>query len=442
MEAIETESRIEVLGDRIELLEYTLNAYIDKIDAVATHATRISADRLTPAIERLGQILREGRNSGGQATQSDDAGENDRAHDALPAELVAISARLAALETRIASIPDRIRIAAAPPLPSGELETRVGAQLFAALTALSRQQDGLKSHLNDRLDELEALASQDASEEMSRRLADCETHVARIPEMVRSAAATTLPDPATVTTALDEMRKHMAAMATRQAEANAAVLNRLGTLETRIGAPEDSGILDRLDALDATISAWPDRIAVAAAPPALQDPDAQRGAVARVFAALSALTRQHADLTSALDERLGAIEKFSVEARSLPEMTANAVGAQLKTQLREVSARVTSADAPALSRATQHRDRKLTVSLARIERGLATLAARESAGTGAPETARRQDEVRTARILGAIADLRSEMAKGFAVGQAETRQQAAVHAALAELLAVARRDAP
>jgi hypothetical protein len=219
------------------------------------------------------------------------------------------------------------------------------------------------------------------------------------------------------------------------------MLDRLDMVETRMPNPEGGAILDRLGALDAKIATLPDRIAVAAAPPALQETDAQRGAAARLFAALSTLTRQHADLTSAVNQRLGAFEEFAADARSLPEVTANAVAVQLKTQLRDVSARVTSPDASALSRAAQHRDRKLTVSLARIERGLATLATRESGVTGAPDMARRQDEARTARILDAIADLRSEVARGFAAGRVETRQQAAVQAALAELLAVARRDA-
>ncbi|MFW5654939.1 MAG: hypothetical protein ACOCYW_04735 [Roseicyclus sp.] len=445
-----SEARIEMLGDRIELLEFTLNEYIDKIDAVATHATRISVDRLMPVVEKLSRAVREGRGvlddakpapaeSGPGAVAAATGGPDA---SAIQGELAAVSARLANMETRIAALPDRIRIAAAAPLPS-EGEARTRANVFAALSALGRRQEGLQSHLDARLDAIEALSAPAEMKAISERLSRCEDELARIPDTVRTAAAATLPDPSPIAGAVDALRATMAAMARNQAEAQTALLERLAALETRLALTPDAGIAARLDAMSDRLASLPDRITVAAAPPAIRETDEQRGAAARAVAALTALGRQQERLAATLGQRLEALEHRVTEGRDmLPEAAVAAIAAQLKARMRDVTARGSTADASALMRATQHRDRKTSVALARIERALTALASRDTGQPGALEDLTARQEDRTARILEAIANLRAEMAEGLAAAAVppDGGSQAAVQAALAELLAVAQRD--
>ena len=450
-----SEARIEVLGDRIELLEYTLNEYIDKIDAVATHATRISVDRLLPAVEKLSRVISETRHDCAEEgavpdpaapsakngvdaevrSLEDMASRTDEAAD--------ISERLLALETRIASLPDRIRIAAASPLPSPEMERRTRSHIFSALSALSRQQDELKDHISARLDALEGMASSGDGHDVSARIAGCEQELARIPETVRMAAAATLPDLDALTRAVDALRDTIDKGEERQAEAHAALLNRLREIEGRQAQTDEGAILARLDAVSADLAKVPERITMASAPPALTGTAEQRGAIARAFSALSALTRQQEQLTAMLGERLDTLEN-SVAAgqQTRPDLDVEAVARKLKDCLQDTVRPGPSLDASMLLRTTQSGDRKTAVALARIERVLAALAAKDTAEPKALTELRAESQTRATRVLDAIAQLRTEMREGFAdVTPVDVASQTAVHAALAELLALAQRDA-
>lgn len=138
------EARVEVLGDRLEMLEFTLNEYVDKLDGLVTHSARLSVDRLEPVVNRLERAV-----SRRLSANADDAGRG--AHAASP-EDAAIADRLSAIETQLATLSQQVRAAQAPSSPAPGRSRR----LLAALTALARRQDRSFDRLAERLAAIEA----------------------------------------------------------------------------------------------------------------------------------------------------------------------------------------------------------------------------------------------------------------------------------------------
>lgn len=162
------EARIEVLGDRIEMLEFTLNEYVERLDGLATHSARLSVDRLEPVVDRLARAIA-GSAPSGTPPSDGEPGPMQRGSQAgdsavcLPDEIAAIDSRLAAMETMIAALAER-HGADAPPAspPPGTARGALG-RLLDAVGTLGRRQDQAFEAMEGRLSAIEAALAAGAS---------------------------------------------------------------------------------------------------------------------------------------------------------------------------------------------------------------------------------------------------------------------------------------
>ncbi|MDG4648412.1 hypothetical protein P6F26_08140 [Roseibacterium sp. SDUM158017] len=196
------DARIEVLGDRIEMIEFTLNEYVERIDALAAHTTRLSIDRLEIVVKDLATSIAAavGPPAPPDATSPDGAtGASDaqgRGMTSAPpgpppastcVDAVDLAARIAALEGRIDALSDRIRIAAAPLILQESAATGAAARLFAAFTTLARRQDEGLAHIDAKLSSIgDRLAAQEARVGPDQVEAAC-THLTSIADALNDA---------------------------------------------------------------------------------------------------------------------------------------------------------------------------------------------------------------------------------------------------------------
>jgi hypothetical protein len=205
------DARIEVLGDRIEMIEWTLNDYVERLDALSGHLGRISLDRLEPFVDRLASVVSAVAEPETAGTPDGRTEIADARGDAAAPRADDIVAGLAALRDSVDHLPDRIRISVAPPFRPGGFEHGTTARLTAAVSALARRQDLLMDALRDRLDGLEKRL-----DPLARAIADREERVAaEHPGLSGIAAA-------------------LADMDARQRALGGALDARLGRLETTV----------------------------------------------------------------------------------------------------------------------------------------------------------------------------------------------------------------
>ncbi len=161
------EARIEVLGDRIELLEFTVNEYVERLDGLAAHSARLSVDRLEPVVDRLARAISgvapPGAPWDGEPGPMQRGSQASAAAVSLPDEIAAIDRRLAAMETMIAALAERHGADAPPaPPPPGTARGALG-RLLAAIGALGRRQDQAFEAMAGRLSVIEAALAAGAS---------------------------------------------------------------------------------------------------------------------------------------------------------------------------------------------------------------------------------------------------------------------------------------